>query len=246
MAKPFILSLCALLLSCATTQSGDHPRPLDMSAARHRQQASMEERAAAEHEREAQRISSQTPSCGSAPTSQPDGASVDDICWSARREAAQQQEYDAAQHRRHASEHRAAAAALEEAETTACQGLSEPDRVLSPFYHWRDIKFVNPRPDGATIVFAEVPGLTRDSLQRLVDCHMARNAALGYDVPQAYYSPIALKGVDQAVVSETSQGLAVTITSSDHTIAQAISARSRNLLPEKPSPTRQAGMEQTQ
>lgn len=241
MAKPLIFLLSAALLSCATTQTADHPRPTDMSASRHRQEASMEERAAVEHERDAQQALSQSPTCGSATATGSDGATVDDICWSARRAAAQQNEYDAAQHRRHASEHRAAAAALEEAEAASCEGLSEPDRVLSPFYHWRDIKFVNPRPDGATIVFSEVPGLTRESLQRLMDCHMARNAALGYDVPQAYYSPLALKGVESAVVSETNQGLAVTITSSERTIAIAISARARALLPHKPSATRQAG-----
>lgn len=241
MTKALIVCLSSLLVSCATMQGSAHPQTRYMSAARHRQAAAEEETQASQDDREAYEASADGGSCGSPVTTRPQGASVDDVCLSARREATNEYEWEATLLRKHASEHRVAAAELEEAETTACQGLSKADQILSPFYRWSNITFVNPRLDGATIVFGEEPGLTREYMKRLVDCHRARDAALGYDVPEAAYSPLALKGIDSAVVTQLSQGIGVTITSSQHPVAVEISARARHLIAREPRPMRQAG-----
>jgi hypothetical protein len=39
-----------------------------------------------------------------------------------------------------------------------------------------------PRTEGAVISFRATPGLTAQWLQRVIDCHLARNAALGHTV----------------------------------------------------------------
>lgn len=101
-------------------------------------------------------------------------------------------------HREAAAKHRAASAALVAAEVQACAGISDDDRAISPFEHPADIIQVEPlilRGDtgklgpggqmlGATVTFRAVPGLTAEWLQRLVNCHLARNAALGHVVPE--------------------------------------------------------------
>jgi hypothetical protein len=140
-----------------------------------------------------------------------------------------------------AADHRAAAQALRDAEAQACVGVSDDDRDISPFYHREDITSVQPanRPSphgkgappyltGASVTFRAVPGLTAEWLQRVVNCHIARNNALGNDVPEMPYCPLVPKGV-AAKVSSTGDGFVVTIESQDPSSAQEILRRAQAL-----------------
>lgn len=49
--------------------------------------------------------------------------------------------------------------------------------------------------------FRPVPGLTKELFQRIVNCHLARNAVLGHDAPELAYCPLAPKGVTAEVRS---------------------------------------------
>ena len=146
---------------------------------------------------------------------------------------------EAERYRELAAKHRVAAAALVEAERAACAGLGSHDRDLSPFFHVEDIASVKllgdqdragrPRSGaGARIVFRKVPGLTADSLRRIVDCHRARAASVGYVMPEMSYCPLALKDV-KATVSPAAEGLAVEVTSDDPAVAAEIVRRTRAL-----------------
>jgi hypothetical protein len=144
--------------------------------------------------------------------------------------------------RRAAADHRAASQALRDAEAQACAGLSENDRDISPFTHRQDIASVEPlysnvisgkgqnaRLQGAVVTFRAVPGMTAQRLQRLVDCHLARNAALGHQVPEMPYCPLVPKGVT-ATVTTSSTGFAVAVQSDDVDTANEVLRRARILV----------------
>ena len=111
--------------------------------------------------------------------------------------------------RKMAADHRAASATVRDAEASACANLSEADRAMSPFEHYRDIASVEPiyvgaryrHLVGATIRFRAVPGLTAQWLRRLIDCHSARIAALGHDVPEMPDCPLVPKDVTVTVTT---------------------------------------------
>jgi hypothetical protein len=81
---------------------------------------------------------------------------------------------------------------------------------------------------GAVVVFRAVPGLTAEWLQRIVDCHVARNNALGNDMPEMSYCPLVPKGIT-AKVSSTGDGFAVTIESQDPNTAKEVLRRAQGL-----------------
>ena len=206
-----------LLFALVVAGCGGGPNPHDTSIAGH-------ERLAEQHEAEANAAQSRCPAGAASP------------CWKAvDRDAV-------AAHREAAAQHRAASASLREAEATACVGLSDDDRVMSPFEHHADIAGVEPfvtqiasskagrvmRDAGATVTFRAVPGLTAEWLQRLVDCHLARNAALGHDVPEMPNCPLVPRGV-VAHARSTGAGFAVDIESDDPATAREILARARRL-----------------
>lgn len=146
----------------------------------------------------------------------------------------------AAKHQRLASAHRAAAQTLRDTEARACAGLSDRDRDQSPFSHGEDIvgveevsRTLSPKtpaqvPAGAVVIFAAVPGMTQESLQRIIDCHQARNSVIGFDAAEMAYCPLMLKGVT-AEVSLRGGALAVTIRSDDPGTAREIQMRARAL-----------------
>jgi hypothetical protein len=149
---------------------------------------------------------------------------------------------EADKYRRIAAEHRAASAALRDAEARACVGLADRDRDMSPFQHREDIASVEPlngyagssrgaaqRLLGATITFRAVPGMTTQWLQRIVDCHIARNAALGHDLPEMGYCPLVPNHVS-ATVREAQGGFAVAVRSEDIATAQEILKRAQGLV----------------
>jgi hypothetical protein len=165
------------------------------------------------------------------------------FCWKSEENPTAQHERDAAHHRELAAQHRAAMQSLNAAEARSCAGLSEDDKDSSPFAHREEIRSVSPlreevpvgktkstRTAGAEITFLAVPGLTAEWLQRVVDCHLARNSAIGHETASAEmpYCPLTLRGVT-ATVRSTGDGFAVAVRSDDATTAQEILRRAESL-----------------
>lgn len=162
-------------------------------------------------------------------------------CWSTN--PTEEHKKQAEDHMKMATAHRAAARALGDAEARACQGVSEADRDISPFFHREAIvevkplgQVVNPEtrpskyPAGATIVLLPAPGVTAERLERVVQCHIARNAALGNNVPEMPYCPLVPKGIS-ATVTSTGNGFAVNITADDEATAAEVLRRAQALAP---------------
>jgi hypothetical protein len=223
-----ISSIVALTLGCAAAPG---TQPHDASAAQHEAMAAREDRAAGAH-------AEQHDPKASTPGEQCAGWGG---CWTSSRNPTAQHAEDAKQHHELAQKHRAAAAALAGAEASSCAGLSDADRDISPFYHRDDIvsvsKLMGKVPAGwepgqmeigSTIAFRAVRGMTREWLQRVVDCHMARAAAVGYDMPEMGYCPLALKGV-KATTTSTSNGFAVNVSSDDAATVAEIEKRANAL-----------------
>lgn len=227
----------AMLLggSAACTPSTPGARPHDMSAAQHAAMADEEVRTARLHAASFDaKASEESNRCS------PNGQS--DACWNSTSNPTQQHLDDSKKHQSMAADHRAASQALRDVEARACVGLSDKDRDISPFDHRDDIASVAPlmagttsgksqtaRTAGATVTFRAVPGMTAQWLQRLVDCHLARNAALGHDVPEMAYCPLVPRGVT-ARVSGTESGFAVAIRADDSQTAQEVLKRGRALV----------------
>ncbi len=222
---------------CASLGTNPH----DMSVADHRAEAARDDRIAQKHMDQSQPQRNFRVCESGAGAAAPRGGGWI-ACWTSVRTATQEHERSARKLHEIAAKHRAAADALVEAEARACTDLSESDRDLSPFYHREDIASAKPLEQpahtgkmstvklvGATVVFRAVPGLSAELLQRLVDCHIARAAALGHDVPEMSYCPLMLKGIE-ARVAPTGEGLAVAIRSQEPATAKAILRRARSLL----------------
>lgn len=165
------------------------------------------------------------------------------ICWTSVENPTEEHLREAEIHRTEAARHRAASAALREAEASACVGIAAHDRDMSPFEHVEDITAVQPlveerrsgpkgpavtRVAGAEVTLRAVPGLTAEWLQRLVDCHLARNAALGHVVEEMPNCPLVPRGA-MASVSSTGDGFTVSIRADDDAAARDILARAERL-----------------
>lgn len=230
--------------SCATPGT----RPGDMSADEHRSRAGMEGATAEQHQSQYE-LTARTSRdrCRVPIDAARVGIGLSDICWSSVTNPTESHLGEAEQHRRYAQEHRAAAAALVEAEKRACSGIAPDDRDLSPFEHVDDITAVVPltegvssgkasvpRTAGAVVTFRALPGLTVEWLQRVVDCHLARNASLGHQVPEMPSCPLVPKGAE-AKVSSTGDGFSVAVRADDPASAAEIFARANRLrLPAPP------------
>lgn len=192
-------------------------RPHDMSQAGHEQAAQAEEAKAAQYDQEC------TPQPGV-------------VCWTDESDQAA----EAQRHRELAAEHRAASQALVQAEEQACAGISEDDRDTSPFAHSADIISVTElrhdahgegyagskedRLFGATVRFRAVPGMTAEWLQRLMDCHAARNASMGYKMEEMEFCPLMVPGA-KAEVHSAHGAFDVNVTANDSTGVKEIVAR---------------------
>ena len=211
--------------------------PHDMSVTDHQAAASQEEQEATTH---AEHRHAETPSRrGYCPQRRTERR----VCWSDVVRANEEHERRAREHREMAERHRAAAAALVQAEAKACTGIDELDRDMSPFAHREDTERAYQLQEttvdaqgryqlvtvGAEVVFRPVPGLTVEWLQRLVDCHLARNAALGHDVPEMEYCPLVPKGVS-ATVTAAGDGFVVKIRGQDESAGQEILRRALALV----------------
>lgn len=225
-----IILISAALLGACSKSEGTEPH--DMTVAQHEVAAGGERTAAEQHGAQ------YDPNAN-----RPATTCNRSVCWSSDVNPTQQHSSDMATHRELADKHRAAAQALRDAEANACAGIAEEDRDVSPFYHREDITSVSQvngsvqrgntkagQLEGGRAVFRAVPGLTAEWLQREVNCHLARAAAVGYDPAQMPYCPLQLKGV-VAKVSSVGDGFAVEVTSDDATTAQEIWRRMQTLHP---------------
>lgn len=228
-----ILGSTALLLSaCSSTPGG---QPHDASVAHHEAMAANEEINASAH-------AAQYDAAADVPKTRcSHGQGEAGACWSSLANPTAEHLKAAEQHRKMAADHRAASQALRDAEASACAGLSEQDRDMSPFAHREDIAGVAAlesksslkpavtRREGAIVTFRATPGLTAQWLQRIVTCHLARSAAMGHVMPEMPYCPLVPKDVS-ASVTATDTGFAVAIRSDDPEVAREIFKRAEALV----------------
>lgn len=205
--KKFLPYCLWLLLAgaCATTTPG--ARPNDMSASQHDASAKEHDKDASTHAASFDPSAAKTrTSCSPSKAAQP--------CWTSEQNPTEAHLKEADKHRKMAEEHRAAAAALRDAEQRSCQGIAPTDRDMSPFHHREDIasiaeievsvpqgKNTTKKTEGVAIVLRAVPGLTREYLQRTAECHLARNAVMGFSMPEMSFCPLSIKGVRVSVES---------------------------------------------
>ena len=160
---------------------------------------------------------------------------ADGVCWTSTVNPTAEHRREAAEHRRIAAEHRAASEALRKAEDGACAGISPDDRDISPFLHVEDIASVEPypagsaAPEGASVTFRAVPGMTETRLQRIVNCHLARNAALGHVANEMPNCPLVPKNAEATVIV-IPRGFVVRVRSEDPASAREILERAKRLL----------------
>jgi hypothetical protein len=242
------LAALLALLGCGGGTPG--ARPEDMSAAGHQTAADQEEQAAADHQAQFDpKAAAEQTGCRPGRNALRRIDYTDDTCWTSVTNPTVAHLRAAEEHRKRAADHRAASAALVEAK--ACVGIAQDDRDMSPFEHTEDIasvaplsslprtalsvgrKFPDGPPAGAVVTFRAVPGLTTEWLQRLIDCHLARNAALGHDVPEMPDCPLVPAGVEARVTS-TGDGFAVALRSESPETAREVLARAQRLMPAPP------------
>ncbi len=221
------------LLACAPTGT----RPSDMSASQHEAMAAKEEAEAKEHA-EALDLRRTRESCMAQAQT---GGPFADPCWRSFSAPEERQLLELDRHRVLAAAHRRAARQLRSTEDKACRGLAPHDRDTSPFAHTADILSVTTLPPGvpdaalprgasggARVAFRPVPGLTLEGLQHLVACHLARNAELGFDMPEMSYCPLAIKGVS-ATAARAGDVLVVDLQSKEPDVIREIRRRAEAL-----------------
>lgn len=218
------IALPAIMLACAADPG---TKPHDMSSAQHEAMAKNEDAAATGHAEQ------HDPSAAEKSTT----CSGKSGCWTSVSNPTAGHSGDANHHRELAQKHRAASATLVEAEKNACAGLSDDDRDMSPFHHRDDIQSVSDYSEqvksgkgsvtkvvGSTVVFRALPGLSAEWLQRVVDCHLARAAAVGHEMPEMPYCLLVPKGAKAKVVS-AGNGFAVNVFAEDSATVAEIRKR---------------------
>ena len=230
-----LIGIAALVIgssACAAPEPASIPQN-HLSVAGEAQAARQHERAGGVLERQAALESSQT-ECGHA-----SGSGVAQICWTGQRipGSSTADMLAAADERKAAAEHRRVSAALRDAERISCAGIAEEDIIRSPFAHTADIVDVQeiqamgrPGPAGASVRFHEIEHLSADMLQHVIDCQLARDNAMGHDVPEMSYCPLVPRGAT-ATVRAVPHGYVVDVVSDDPAAAREILRRSRALLP---------------
>jgi hypothetical protein len=241
--KTSLSSLGAIIIPFALGCGAAGTQPHAASAAQHETLANQEQQSAIAHQSQYQPTASVVEKRCDPSRAQKLSSPV---CWQSTTNPTAEHSKEAEQHRELAAEHRAALEALRSAEASACAGIDEEDRDMSPFAHREDIRAVSPlreevktgkatsyRTAGATVVFRAVPGMTAEWLQRLVDCHLARNSTIGHPTAMADmpYCPLTLRGA-QASVRSVGDGFAVTIRSSDSATGTDIYRRAESLQPQ--------------
>lgn len=227
-----------LFLFAGCASSGTEPHA--MTSSEHEAAAKREEALAREHEKLRDPAETALPiGISSSYVSCPGYSAI--ACygaWTSVRSPSERHLSDARWHIEQASQHRAASQALRAAEGSACQNVPEGERDISPFYHREDIVSARPfaegmglggqRTVGAEVVFAALPAMTAEWLQRVVDCHLARNAVIADVQKTMTYCPLAVPHV-KATVRSLGSSFAVDITSSDETSVKEIVTRANAL-----------------
>lgn len=197
--------LSLAVVACASTASTG-TRPSEMSVAEHERAAREDETLAEAQEHQYDEDAWQT------------SGSCSDLCFSTWSNPTAEHAELARRYRAEAAEHRAASKVLQNAEQAACQGIPERDRDVSPFFHEDDIvgweKEPRSGPEGPVafrIHFRAIEGVDVERMQHLLDCHLARSAARGYEAPEMPYCPLVLEGVS-AVAKSAPTGLDVVLT----------------------------------
>lgn len=221
-----------LVAGCAGTPGA---KPHDMSVAGHEQAAADAEAAARQHVKQYDVAASVDRSWCRAAGNDPTLVS----CWEAN--PPREHLVEAERMRKAAADHRAASQALRDAEASACAGIAEADRDVSPLQRPAVVTGVEElrtsgsaragipgRLVGAAVIVRAVPGLTREYLQVLVSCHVARNASMGHSMPEMATCPLAVKGATAAVESAYG-GFVVEVRSDDSEAATEILRRARML-----------------
>lgn len=235
-----VLPPVLMLAACGAATPGAQPH--DMSMSQHETAATTEDTGAAAHAAMYNADATVTSShCGHTGAAAAKG-DVDGGCWTSVANPTSAHLDEAERHRKMAADHRAASQSLKDAEAKSCMGISDRDRDMSPFEHREDIESVSPLNAtnlssksgvnshlvGATIVFRAVPGMTQQWLQRVVECHVARNSAVGHDVPEMPSCPLVPNNVTAKVVS-TDAGFAIEVRSDDSATASEILRRAQSL-----------------
>jgi hypothetical protein len=236
--------LIPVLLLTACTASTPGARPTDMSASEHAAAAKAEDDKSAGHSADYDPKAATTPirsGCGRATPA------YDVPCWSDDTNPTDEHRKAAEEHRKMAADHRAGAKALADAEAKSCTGIDPDDRDRSPFGHRDDIVDVRPlevtvgagdatgeattkRLRGALIGFRGVRGLTQQYLQRTMDCHLARNASMGFAMPEMSWCPLSVKGAKVTVTSGPDRFI-VSVEAADDAAGAEILKRARALRP---------------
>lgn len=164
------------------------------------------------------------------------------ICWDETINPTAVHLQEVESHRKRAVEHRKAARELRAVEEQACAGLAPDDRDVSPFSHRADILGVSPLEEGrvkpraqrrivgATVTFRQVPELTVAELQQLIDCHLARNATIGYERASSEMGGCLLtQQGTRAHVRALDSGFAVDVRADDPAAGQEIWRRAQLL-----------------
>lgn len=224
-----------LFVACATTPPTPGANPGDMSAEAHEMEANVHEGMAHQHAKkynpEAQ---VQAENCSGRASVRDDiGQDMGEICWTSVTNPTAEHHKEAMMHQKHAADHRKASKTLRDAEATACKLINKKDVDISPFAHGEDIdrvetKYSGGKVSGAVVYFRQVPGLNIEKLKSTINCHLARNKALGFNAKGMDYCPLAIKGV-QARVEEVKGQLVVHLDSSDSEISEKILKTARSL-----------------
>ena len=246
-----VIGALAVLGACTPSQPKEPMKPYLSAAGHENAAATLDARAAAQERRYNENARLSGGMCRGRPASE----SGEDVCWTSMVNPTEQYLRVAAEKRRLAADHRAAAKTLRDAETAACNGIAPDDRDQSPFDHYEDILRVEPLrggvapylqdpwSEGVVVTFRDVPGMSVPWLQHVVDCQLARYAALGNEVPSEPTCLLVPKGV-RATVSSAPDGFAVTVRAGTRETAQELFRRADLLsvpIRRPPEPPRQPG-----
>lgn len=223
------IALLVLITGCASAPATGSVRPDEMSAAAHEAQAREADKAAAWHQRQYDPYAGR-PTTPCVPNA---GGSLNEPCFQQVANPTAEHLRAAEMLRKHAAEHRVASKVLRDAETRACAGVASEDRDLSPFFHREYIVRVEPLREpatvGARVVFRPTEGMTPEYLQRLIDCQIARNAALGDEALGLEDDPLGLPQV-KAQALRVWDGIAIEVRSAKPETALRILARANALV----------------
>lgn len=192
---------------------------------------------AAEHENAARQESARAESAQQRAQAACPGYESQDACyryWTSFRNPTQRDFAAARKHRELAERHRQASQALRDAEARACVGVPAAERDISPFVHLEDIVAVEPIEvdrggdslSGVRVVFRPLPNMSADWLQHVVDCHLARNAVIGYGDESKDSCPLQVRNVT-ALVHPVPAGLAVDIRPGNQVASREVHLRTR-------------------